>query len=305
LLFETNLNKVILMRILLFASLSLIINMLAGCKPQQSQDSRETIMVSILPQKYFVEKIAGDAYKIEVMVPPGSSPETYEPTAQQMKQVANSSLYFSIGHIDFELSLLRKIKSINPNIKFIDTSQGTNLISDHFHVHADGTVHHHGADPHIWLSTNEVKVQVKNIYNSIVEIDPENTEKYMANYESFLIEIENTDKEIQEILKGMEGKTILVYHPAFGYFARDYGLKQEAVEFEGKNPTAGHLKKIVDIAGKENIRTIFVQQEFEIEYSKAVAREINAEIVILDVLNEDWINSMVDIAKKIKASHSS
>ena len=120
-----------------------------------------------------------------------------------------------------------------------------------------------------------------------------------------MLEIENIDKEIKDILKGMEGKTFLVYHPAFGYYARDYELNQEAVEFEGKNPTASHLKKIVDIASKENIHTIFVQQEFEIEYSKAVAREINAEIVILNVLSEDWSNNMVDIAKKIKASLSS
>jgi len=273
-----------------------------SCKTSQQNDTRKTLVVSILPQKYFVQKIAGDAFRIVVMVPPGTSPETYEPTAMQMKEVANAIAYFSVGHIDFELSLLRKIRSMNPGVKFTDTSEGTNLISDHFHTLADGTVHHHGADPHIWLSPKEVKVQVKNIYKTLASLNPENIEVYLSNYEKFLLEIEEIDGKIAELLTNAAGKTILVYHPAFGYLARDYGFTQEGIEFEGKNPTPSHLKRIVDIANRENISTIFVQKEYEIQYSNTVAREIGAEIVILDDLNPDWSTNMLDIAKKIKAS---
>lgn len=303
-LFETNLNKISGMKTFLSVSVLLFFLLFTGCKLNKGDETRDSIMVSILPQKHFAEKIAGDSYQIHVMVPPGSSPETYEPSARQMKQVANSVLYFSIGHIDFELSLLKKIKSINPSLKFIDTSFETNIISDHFHTLADGTVHHHGADPHIWLSTKEVKIQANNMYKALVEIDPDNTKKYTVNYENFISEIDDVDKKISEILKGLEGRTILVYHPAFGYFARDYGLLQEAIEYEGKNPTAGHLKKIVDIAKNGNISTIFVQKEYEIEYSKTVAKEIDAEIVILNDLSEDWGKNMIEIAEKIKASFS-
>lgn len=303
-LFETNLNKITIMKNLLIASVAIFTILFSGCKSPQPQDLRKIIVVSILPQKYFAEKIAGDAFRIVVMVPPGTSPETYEPTAQQMKEVANSTIYFAIGHIDFELSLLKKIKSINPTVKFIDTSEGTELISDHFHTLADGTIHHHGADPHIWLSPKEVKVQAKNMYNSLSETDPANADKYLANYEKFIGEIEAINGQMTEILKDAADRTILVYHPAFGYLARDFGFSQEGIEYEGKNPTPNHLKKIIDIANQNNITTIFVQKEYEVGYSKTVADEINADIVILDDLNEDWGNNMIDIAEKIKKSIS-
>lgn len=292
------------MRNLLIASLAIFTIIFSSCKNSKNEDTKEIIVVSILPQKYFAEKIAGENFRIVVMVPPGTSPETYEPTAQQMKEIANSTIYFAIGHIDFELSLLKKIKSINPSVKFVDTSDGTELISDHFHTLADGTIHHHGADPHIWLSPKEVMVQAKNVYNSLAETDPRNAEKYLTNYEKFIVEIETIKGQMTEILKDAGGKTILVYHPAFGYIARDFGFTQEGIEYEGKNPTPNHLKKIVDIANKQNIRTIFVQKEYEVQYSKTVATEINAEIVILDDLNEDWGNNMIDIAEKIKTSIS-
>lgn len=303
-LFETNLNKIRIMRNLLIAYVAIFTILSSGCKSSINEDLREIIVVSILPQKYFAEKIAGDDFRIVVMVPPGTSPETYEPTAQQMKEIANATVYFAIGHIDFELSLLKKIKSINPSVKFVDTSEGTELISDHFHTLADGTIHHHGADPHIWLSPKEVMVQAKNMYNSLVETDSGNAEKYLSNYEKFIVEIEEIKGQMTEILKDAKGRTILVYHPAFGYIARDFGFKQEGIEYEGKNPTPNHLKKIVDIANQFNTRTIFVQKEYEVGYSKTVADEINAEIVILDDLNEDWGNNMIDIAEKIKKSIS-
>ena len=292
------------MRNLLIASLALFTILFSGCKNSKNGDSREIIVVSILPQKYFAERIAGENFRIAVMVPPGTSPETYEPTAQQMKEIANYTVYFAIGHIDFELSLLKKIKSINPSVKFVDTSEGTELISDHFHTLADGTIHHHGADPHIWLSPKEVMVQAKNMYSSLSKTDPGNADEYKANYEKFIVEIEEIKGQMTEILKEAGDKTILVYHPAFGYLARDFGFAQEGIEYEGKNPTPNHLKKIIDIANQFNITTIFVQKEYEVAYSKTVATEINAEIVILDDLNEDWGNNMIDIAEKIKTSIS-
>lgn len=276
--------------------------LVSACKERQSDEPGKIISVSILPQKYFVERIAGDQFSLNVMVPLGNSPETYEPSMQQMKEVAESSIYFLIGHIDFELSMMKKIKSMNPTVKFINTSEGTAIISGHSHVLTDGTIHHHGADPHIWLSPREVRLIAKNIYEALKDIDPENTDYYLANYEEFLTEINELDQTISSLLQDVKGKTIIVYHPAFAYFARDYGLNQESIEHEGKNPTAAQLKRLVDIANKENISAIFVQKEYEIDYSMTLAREIKAEIIVLDDLAEDWSKNMIDIAEKIKSS---
>jgi zinc transport system substrate-binding protein len=301
LLFETNLNKILMKRA--FAGIFLLFLILvSACKPSQSDKPGNIISVSILPQKYFVERIAGDLYSVNVMVPRGISPETYEPSMQQMKEVAESSIYFLIGHIDFELSMMKRIKSMNPTVKFIDSSEGTDIISGHSHVHADGTIHHHGADPHIWLSPREVRFIAKNIYEALKDLDTENTDYYTANYQEFLTEIHDLDQTISFLLQEAKGKTIIVYHPAFAYFARDYGLNQESIEQEGKNPAPAQLKRLVDIANKENISAVFVQKEYEIDYSMTLAREINAEIIVLDDLAEDWNQNMIDIAQKIKSS---
>ena len=254
-----------------------------------SVERMNKITVSILPQKYFVKKITGSKFKINVMIPPGASPATYEPTPQQMKKLSQSILYFRIGYIPFEKSWMNKISAVNKKIKIIDTSDGVNLIKKG-----------KGVDPHIWLSPKAVRIQVKNIYSVLTEVDPDNKNIYKKNYKNFLAEINLLDKKIKNILKNFKNIKFMVYHPAWTYFARDYDLKQIPIEIEGKSPSPAYLKKIIDIAKKENIKVIFVQSQFDTNSAEAIASEIKGKVVPLNPLAENWLDNMIKIANTFK-----
>ncbi|MFC1504201.1 metal ABC transporter solute-binding protein, Zn/Mn family [Spirochaetota bacterium] len=244
---------------------------------------KDIITVTILPQKYFVEKIAGDKYTVNVMVPPGSSPATYEPTPKQLQDLLNSKLYFMNGHLPFEKAWGEKIKEVNKGMSVIDTSVGVNIIT--------------GSDPHIWLSPREVKVQVNHMYQAFMEVDPDNAEKYTSNFNSFTSQIDKLDQRIRSILRNISKRTFMVFHPAWSYFARDYGLTQFAIEREGKAPNPGTIKSLVDTARREGISTIFIQKQFDTHSARIIASEISGKLVVLDHLGENWFENLEVMAE--------
>ena len=281
--------------------LFLFIVILIGCgQNQHNKDKKEKpqVTVSILPQKYFVKRITGDLLSIHVMIPPGYSPHTYEPTPKQIKALTHSSIYFRIGYIPFENVWMDNILSANKQLQIVDTSMGVDLIK-HTRTHT----HHHdhrGIDPHIWLSPTAVKVQSKNILNALIKLDPANRATYMENYSEFINDIDLLIKETVAILSGLSGKKLMVYHPAWGYFARDYGLIQLPIEVDGKNPNPSEMKKIIDTAKREGIRFIFVQKQSDTRSAEAIASEIKGEVIQIDPLALNWLDNMNKIAFTFK-----
>ena len=272
-----------------------------GSPVPNNDSSKPLISVSILPQKYFVQRIVGDRFEVNVMIPPGHSPATYAPVPQQMRTLSHSKLYFRIGHIPFEKAWMENIAANNKTMKIIDTSVGVDLIKagneerhDHDHKH-----HHAGVDPHIWLSPGAVKIQVKHILEAVIKTDPENREFYESNYRALVKDIDLLDREIKVLLKESKGKTFMVFHPSWSYFARDYHLDQLAIEVEGKAPAAADLKRVVDIAEKQGIHVIFVQEQFDTDSARAVAAEINGRVVPMNPLAEDWLTNMKKIAQTL------
>ena len=256
------------------------------------------ISVSVLPQKYFVEKIVGDKFDVNVIIPPGSSPATYEPTPADLIALSHSPLYFRIGHIGFEKAWMEKISGVNKKMKIYDTSEGVDLImADHHHHGERIDEDKKGINPHIWLSPSAVKIQAKNIYNVIKVIDEKNAEYYTKNYESFIKDIDKLDMQIKMIFKDVRNKKFIVYHPAWSYFAKEYGLIQMPIEFEGKNPTPSVIKSIIDTARKEDIKIIIVQKQFDKKQAEAIAENINGHVIQLDPLSENWIINMIRIAR--------
>ncbi|MCK5760569.1 MAG: zinc ABC transporter substrate-binding protein [Candidatus Delongbacteria bacterium] len=265
---------------------------LASCTTELKQDN--IISVSVLPQKYFIERIVGDKFNINVVIPPGSSPATYEPTPANLISLSHSPLYFRIGYIGFEKAWMEKITSVNPKMKIVDTSKGVKLItSDHHHEGKEEV----GVNPHIWLSPSAVKIQAYNIYNSIIEIDKANAEFYKNNYELFIKDINKLDMQIKIMFKNITNRKFIVYHPAWSYFAKDYNLIQVPIEFEGKSPSPATIKNIIDIAKKENIKVVLVQKQFDTKQANAIAENIKGHVIQLDPLSEDWIMNMVKIAR--------
>ncbi len=262
------------------------------------------ITVSILPQRYFVHRIVGSDnldFDIHIMIPPGHSPATYAPTPQQMKDLGHSKLYFRIGHIPFEKAWMKNIAANNPHLKIIDTSVGVDLIEtgeSEDDAHQDHH-HHAGIDPHIWLSPHAVKIQAKHILDAVIELDSQHREFYKENYRVFLKDIDRLDREIKLLLEKSRGRKLMVFHPAWSYFARDYGLEQLAIEVEGKAPNPANLKKVIDIARQDNIRIIFVQEQFDTNSARAVAAEIGGRVVKIDPLALDWLENMKGIAQTL------
>jgi zinc transport system substrate-binding protein len=295
---------------------------MVGCGQAVKDETKPMVTVSILPQEYFVRRIVGDDYRINVMIPPGHSPAAYEPSPREMKAVSESVFYFRIGHIVFEKAWMDKIASLNKKMKIVDTSVGVSLITgmphhdhgepeeadhhEHEHEHEHEHKHEHGGiDPHIWLSPAAVKIQIKHILDAFVEADSGSREVYEVNYRRFIEDIEKLQTENETVLLSLKGKKFMVYHPAWSYFARDYGLIQYPIEIEGKSPSAANLKKLIDLAKGENIRVIFVQQQFDSNSARAVADEIGGKVIAMDPLAGDWLANMKKIAGTFKEALAS
>lgn len=266
------------------------------------------VTVSIVPQKYFVEKIGGSFVDVNVMVLPGASPATYEPKPRQMVQLSKSVVYFAVG-VPFESVWLDKISSINESMTIVNTQDGIERLpmAKHEHHH-DEDEHHdehgHGEgevlDPHIWLSPALVKVQAKTIKNTLIKVDPKNKNAYQSNYELFIKEIETIDEKIKLILKDMEGNKFMVFHPSWGYFAKEYGLEQIPVEVEGKKPSPKELAHLIDEANEENVKVIFVQPQFSQKSAKIIAKQIGGRTQIANPLAYDWADNLIEIAKSFQ-----
>lgn len=277
---------------------------------QANSNNEKIVNVSILPQKYFVEQIAGDTLKINVMVLPGASPATYEPKANQMRDLAKSQLYFAIG-VPYERVWLKKFKELYPNLEFVDTAKGINKIAmashhhhhgdhdhDHDHEHEENHEHddHHHEhkilDPHIWLDPVLVKIQAQNIADALIKKYPNNASFYKDNLAKFLNKLDLLDKDLSKIFKDKKGGKFLVFHPSWGYFAARYGLEQKAIEVEGKEPKPKELKEIIHEAKEDNIKVIFVQPQFSKKSAAIIAQAIGGVVISIDQLALDWENEL-------------
>ena len=267
--------------------------------------AKVNVVVSILPQKRFVEAIGGEHVKVTTMVLPGHEPHSYEPKPSQMKVLSDADIYFSIG-VEFENSWLDKFRSQNKNMLMVDSAKGIKRMKMSAHHHEEESNKnkehndHSGLDPHVWLSPSNVKIIAKNIYDALIKADPNNQSDYQKGYEEFFSKIDKTDKQIKEILKDVKPKSkFLVFHPAFGYFAREYDLVQVPIQTEGKEPKPRELIEIIKEAKKDNVKAIFVEPEFSDKSAKIIANEIGVKVIKFSPLNPNWSQNLIKIAKAI------
>ena len=261
------------------------------------------VIVSIVPQQTFVEKIGGDKVNITTMVKAGSSPHSYEPKPSQMKALSHAEVYFLVK-VEFEKAWLKRFAEHNKKIQFSDMTKGVKLMNMQKHSHGNNLKYHeeesHLSDPHIWTSPKNVKIMAKNIYNTLANIDSKNRAYYEKNYKIFLEEIENTDLKIRNILSSLplESK-FMVFHPSWGYFAKEYGLIQLAIEVEGKEPKPKMLERIIKKSRVEQVKVIFAQKEFSDKSARAIASELNIKVLKETPLAKDWSNNLIKMADAI------
>lgn len=289
------------------------------------------VTTSILPQKYFIEKIAQDRVTVNVMVQPGFSPATYEPKTSQMKKLASSKIYFSMG-VPFEKVWLERFASANRSLVMIDTTEGITKRAMEKHTHHEEDAHdehdheehgdkeekenheehedehhdeheHGGLDPHVWLDPLLVKTQAKNIYTALVKYDESNKAFYQKNYEAFITELDQLYLELKTILEPVEHKAFMVFHPSWGYFAQRFDLEQIAVEVEGKEPKPNQLVELIEEAKKHDIKIVFVAPQFSQKSAKVIAQNIKGNVVTLDPLSNKWKESLLETANAIVKSY--
>ncbi len=263
---------------------------LSGCtsteEPGPAGDTIK-VTVTILPQKEFVERVAGDNAEVFVLIPPGASPHSYEPTPSDLAEVSESDVYVIMGSgIEFELLWLEKIRKLNPGMVIIDSSAG--IMPEN-----SGDA----PDPHIWLSPKNAIAITENIRSGLAGLDPENAEYYRENADSYISELAILDEEISGTIESSGTRAIMVSHPAWTYFARDYGLEQIAISEGGKEPTPAGIRYMIEEADKNGIKVIFVSPEFSDSDAKAIANEIGGSVAVADPLAKDYIENMKKVSK--------
>lgn len=262
-----------------------------------------TVFVSIVPQRYFVDKIAGDMVETQVMVLPGQSPATYEPSPRQMAALSDASCYLAIG-VPFENVWLPRFQDASPSLAIVHTDAGIEkraMKAAHHHEdehehgheeagHEEGHHHEHGLDPHVWLSPTLAKTIARNTCDALIAVLPDKEPALRANLDALLKKIDTLDASIRTILAPIpqDKRRFLVFHPSWGYFAQDYDLEQIPIEMEGKEPGPAQLARIIDKAKTENIAVVFAQPQFSATSANVIAQEIGGRVEMLDPLAEDW-----------------
>ena len=256
-----------------------------GCSStskEKSEEKKIQVSVSIVPQKTFVEKVCGDLAEVNVMIPPGNSPANYEPTPKEIEDFSKSEIYFSIGVPTETANILPAVNSETETVEL------AKLVNE---VYPDRKMGEN-RDPHIWLSPKRAMVMVQEISDTMCELDKDNSKTYTENAEKYINELKKLDKDLKDATSNMETKKFIVFHPAFGYLADDYGLEMYSLEQNGKEATADHLMEMIDLAKEEKIETIFYQAEIDSSQSESFAEEIGGETAMLAPLSPDYIDNM-------------
>lgn len=269
-----------------------------ACGETARKNEKPTITVTLEPLRYFTEALAGEHFEVVSMVPKGSSPESYDPTPQQLVALSRSMAYLRIGYIGFEQAWMKRLEANCPDMKVFDTSRGVDLIRAEGHWHGDH-FHEGGVEPHIWNSTRNASVMAENICQALCELDAAHQADYRQRLDSLKQAIRQTDANVRLLLADADS-TFLIYHPALSYFARDYGLKQISIEEGGKEPSPAQLKALIETCRKEKAHTIFVQQEFDQRNAQLIADELGVRVVSIHPLSYDWAEEMLRVARALK-----
>ncbi len=279
------------MRKFLYFIIALVL--FSACTKKKEQQEKPVVMVTIAPLRYLTQEIAGDLVDVEVMVPSGSNPETYEPTARQMVGVSKAIAYIAVGDIGFERTWMKKIVENAPHLKVSNASRGIQREMSRENVE----------DPHVWMSCANAKVMADNILETLIDIMPEGKETFVANKQRLTQHIDSIDSQILEELHGRQ-ISFAIYHPMLTYYARDYHLRQYPIEEEGREPSAQQLQELIREMKADNVQVIFQLKEFNTANIRSIANATEANIIGINPLSEDWKTEMVNIAKALSSLES-
>jgi zinc transport system substrate-binding protein len=260
----------------------------AGCRAATHAPARPVVAVSVIPQAWLVERLAGDRVEVVVMIPPGARPDGYEPELAQLRALSRASLYLKVGHphFAFEVAWTDRLLAERPDLLVVDQAQGA---ADHEH------------DPHLWVSPRRTAAVVGPLALALARVVPAGAAQVRERADSLRAEIEATDAKLREILAPARGRAFVVLHPAWGQLAEDYGLVQLSILHEHKEPDARHLADLIARARELGVRVVFAQPQFDDTPARVVADEIGARVEQIDPLAPDWSDNLERVARRIAA----
>lgn len=277
------------------AGMILCISVLSGCTA--SSTDRPIVTVTIEPQKYLLEQIAGDKVEIRTLIANGANPETYDPSLTHVMNLNKSIGFLRMGNIGFEAAMLDKIRSENPDLPIFNTSVGVIPVTG---THSHDGKSHKTVDPHTWTSVRNAKIIAANMLAAMTEIDPANKEYYTHNYRRFSQHLDSLDRALETKLAPFSGSAFMVWHPSLSYFARDYGLEQiSAGDAHNKELALNQLKESIDHAGRHDAGIFFYQKDFDSRQAETLASQLNLEKVSINPLNYQWEEEITAIADAI------
>ncbi len=284
-----------------------------ACSNNDHDSANRIVFTSIAPFSYVIERIGADRIETNTLVPPDQSPHTYSPPPSQMARLSEATMFFRAG-VEFEYSLMPKIRGSAPHMTIIDLRHGISLREmnaqdhteqsenrhNHRHDHAHRHDHTDGLDPHFWMDPMRMKKAAQTVRDALIKNDPAGDSLYRVNYQALAADLDSVHAALTRILQPVRGKKIFVFHPAFGYFAEAYGLEQVAVEIAGKEPGARGLARVIEQAQAANARVLFVQPQFSSKSARAIAENINGAVVPIDPLARKYLDNMHRIARIVK-----
>ncbi|MDE6191718.1 MAG: zinc ABC transporter substrate-binding protein [Muribaculum sp.] len=260
-------------------------------------DSKPVITVSIQPQKYFLEKIAGDRWEVKCLLSNGANPESYDPAMTHLLNLESSKAYFRMGNIPFESAIINKVHNNNPALRIYNNSDGIEIISG---THSHGDIKHTDApDPHTWTSVKNARIIARNMYEAMTDLDPEHKNTYSKNYRNLIQSLDSLDASLDSILSPCRGKAFVVWHPSLSYFARDYGLRQISLSPEGKEASVNMMQEAVDSARASGAEVLFFQKEIDSRQAETANEQIGTEMVSINPLSYNWNKEIINIANAI------
>ncbi|NLL11468.1 MAG: zinc ABC transporter solute-binding protein [Methanomicrobiales archaeon] len=291
----------------LLLSWSVLLSASCGCMANDKEPSlhQPVIACTIPPQEEFIKEVAGDyPVKILVMVPPGSSPHTFEPTPSQIAGLESADMYIALGSgIEFENRWISRIKQTYPSLRVVNLSENINFCSQAGPIRditvTSGDDAGAGCDPHMWLSLKNAAIIVNTTAEELAVLEPDMKENFFKNRDNYNQRLADADRKIRKSLEDLKTRTVLVYHPAFGYFCRDYNLTQMAVEEDGREPSSRQLADLIIRARSEGINIVFTEPEGSTRQAETLARELNGTMVLISPLAGNYLENMQQIAEKI------
>lgn len=261
------------------------------------QDKRPVLTVSIEPLRFVVEAIVGDKYQVQTLMPQGVSPETYDPTPRQMAELSNSEILFCAGTISFEQVKIPQLASSIPHLSIVNMGEHVATITDHHHKHGDEA---ESIDPHIWMSPQNLKMMAQDVCHYMCFTHPTDSVYYEERLSKFEKRMDQLDHSLRSTLQVLRTRSFLIYHPALGYFSKQYGLNQLSVEFDGKDPSAAYFQQLINLCKVQQVSTVFISKEHNGKAAQRIATEINAQTYTINPLDYNVEKQLLTIAKILK-----